>query len=361
MAAVYPFSAIVGQERMKRALILTVVDPSLHGVLVRGERGTAKSTAVRALVHLLPDQIVVSGCAYGCDPADPGCPSCQARWAADEDLPCATRRMPLVDMPLGATEDRVLGTVDIESALREGRQTFRPGLLAEVHRGMLYVDEVNLLGDHLMDVLLDAAAMGVNVVEREGVSHSHPSRFILVGTMNPEEGNLRPQLTDRFDLGVDVGGMHDALERREVLRRRLAFEADPAGFSSAWREQEEGIAAGVLAARSRLGSVAVPDGVLDAACALASELELDGHRAEIAMVKAARAIAALEDEPAVGPAHLEEAASLAVVHRLRKMPLEDGQDDAARLERSIERLRRRLVDEGQDARPGAQKKTSPAG
>jgi Mg-chelatase subunit ChlI len=357
MTAVYPFSAIVGQERMKRALILSVVDPSLHGVLVRGERGTAKSTAVRALVHLLPEQVVVKGCSFGCDPADPGCPSCQGRWAADEDLPVATRRMPLVDMPLGATEDRVLGTVDIESALREGRQMFRPGLLAEVHRGILYVDEVNLLGDHLMDVLLDAAAMGVNVVEREGVSHSHPSRFILVGTMNPEEGNLRPQLTDRFDLGVDVAGTHDADERREVLRRRLDFETDPAGFASRWREQEKAVAEVVVEARSRLPGVAVGEADLDAACALAGELELDGHRAEIAMIKAARAIAALEGELAVSPTHLEEAAVLAVVHRLRKMPLDDGREDAERLERSIGRLRRRLEGRGEDAGPPAEKKT----
>jgi Mg-chelatase subunit ChlI len=342
MDAVYPLTAIVGQERMKRALVLCVVDPSIHGVLVRGERGTAKSTAVRALVHLLPEQDVVRGCAFGCRPDDPGCPACLERVRAGRTLEPVRRRMPLVDMPLGATEDRVLGTVDIERALTEGRQTFRPGLLAEVHRGILYIDEVNLLGDHLMDVLLDAAAMGVNVVEREGMSHAHPSRFILVGTMNPEEGNLRPQLTDRFDLGVDVGGMHEPSLRREVLERRLAFESDPVAFRASWQESERRLARSVLEAKDRLGGVEVRDVILEASCALASELELDGHRAEIAMVKAGRAIAALEGEASVSGAHLEEAAALACGHRLRKMPLEDGREDVSKLARSLERLRSRV-------------------
>jgi Mg-chelatase subunit ChlI len=294
---------------------------------------------VRALVNLLPEQDVVGGCPFGCDPRAPGCPSCLERTRSGETLPAARRPMPLVDMPLGATEDRVLGTVDIEAALRDGRQTFRPGLMAEVHRGILYIDEVNLLGDHLMDVLLDAAAMGVNVVEREGVSHSHPSRFILVGTMNPEEGNLRPQLTDRFDLGVEVAGMADAVGRRQVLDRRLAYESDPDGFLAGFEAEERSLAGRVLAARGRLGGVEVPEVVLDMACAIAADLTLDGHRAEIAMVKAARALAALADRDRVEAGDLERAAGLAVPHRLRKLPLEDGRVDEGRLARCLERMR----------------------
>jgi len=340
----YPFAAIVGQERMKRALLAAVVDPALHGVLVRGERGTAKSTAVRALARLLPEQRVVAGCPYGCDPARPedACTGCRERLEAGGAPDADVRSMPLVDLPIGATEDRVLGTVDIEAALTDGTQRFRPGLLAEVNRGILYIDEVNLLGDHLMDVLLDAAAMGINVVEREGVSHVHPSRFILVGTMNPEEGQLRPQLTDRFDLGVEVGGMRDGAARRDVLEHRLAFEADPAGFRDRFRDRETALADRILSARGRLGQTAVGDGILDGACALAADLELDGHRAEIAMVKAARALAALDGLTEAGAGHLEEAAMLAVPHRLRRLPLEDDREGGTRLAEAVERMSRRV-------------------
>jgi Mg-chelatase subunit ChlI len=352
---IYPFSAIVGQSRMKRALLACVVDPALHGVLVRGERGTAKSTAVRALVHLLPEQRVVEGCAVGCDPDDASalCDECRAR----DGLTAVTRRMPLVDLPVGATEDRVIGTVDVHRALIEGEERFRPGLLAQVHRGLLYIDEVNLLGDHLMDVLLDAAAMGVNLVEREGVSHSHPSRFILVGTMNPEEGNLRPQLTDRFDLGVVVGGMHDPAQRREVLERRLAFESDPEAFAKAWAESEARLARQVIEASHRITHIDIGERIIEGACALASELALDGHRAEIATVKAARALAALDGADEVGDEHLVEAARMAVGHRLRSNPLDDGSDDERQLEQALQRVSKRRGAPGGEDGAAAQKKT----
>jgi Mg-chelatase subunit ChlI len=351
---VFPFSAIVGQEPMKRALLACMVDPALHGVLVRGERGTAKSTAVRALVELLPEQRVVVGCPVGCDPDDEAglCEECRARGR----LQAATRTMPLVDLPVGATEDRVLGTVDVERALRDGVEAFRPGLLASVNRGILYIDEVNLLGDHLMDVLLDAAAMGVNVVEREGISHAHPSRFILVGTMNPEEGNLRPQLTDRFDLGVQVGGLATPGERRLVLERRLAYEQDPAGFADRWRERERRVAERVTGAARDIARVTVPDAVLDDACALAAELELDGHRAEIATVKAARALAALDGRRSVDREVFTEAARLAVAHRLRRSPLGDDVTDRAQLEGALERMAERERGEDRAGAGGAKKK-----
>src|SRR5215212_3323141 len=228
---VFPFTALVAQTRMKRALILNAINPKLGGVLIRGEKGTAKSTAVRALANLLPELILVADCPYGCDPTDPlvACESCRER----SDSPTTTRRVPLVELPVGATEDRVVGTLDLEHAIQEGRRRFEPGLLASANRGILYVDEVNLLNDHLVDLLLDAAAMGMNYVEREGVSVQHPSQFILVGTMNPEEGDLRPQLLDRFALAVEVEGIPQPAARAAVVRRRIAFEDDPRAFVAA--------------------------------------------------------------------------------------------------------------------------------
>ena len=228
----YPFAALVGQENMQRALLLNAIAPQLSGVLIQGEKGTAKSTAVRALAALLPQQTAVEGCPFGCDPADEAhlCPLCHAKKAVGQPLVPVTRRARVVELPVSATEDRVVGTLDIEAALKTGEKKFEPGLLAQANRNILYVDEVNLLEDHIVDVLLDAAAMGMNTVEREGVSYSHPARFVLVGTMNPEEGDLRPQLLDRFGLSVQVHGESDPATRAEVVRRRLAFEADPAGF-----------------------------------------------------------------------------------------------------------------------------------
>src|SRR5438445_10415424 len=228
---VYPFSAIVGQDKMKLALVLNAIHPAIGGVLIRGEKGTAKSTAVRALARLLPELAVVADCKYGCPPeeADLQCQECTDRVSAGEQLPRGARRMRVVELPINASEDRVVGAIDIEAAIKRGEKEFEPGVLAEANRNILYVDEVNLLDDHIVDVLLDAAAMGQNTVEREGASVSHPSRFILVGTMNPEEGELRPQLLHRFGLRVDVEGIHDVRQRVEIVERREAYEQDPEG------------------------------------------------------------------------------------------------------------------------------------
>lgn len=350
---VFPFSALVGQEDMKRALLCAVVNPALHGVLIRGERGTAKSTAARALTQLLPEQDVVAECAYGCDPDLPeqGCAACHARAGGGEELPRARRRVPFVCLPVSATEDRVVGTLDLERAVLHGEQRFSPGVLAEANRGVLYIDEVNLLPDHVMDLLLDAAAMGVNVVEREGIAHRHPSRFALVGTMNPEEGELRPQLTDRFDLSVVVVGERDLEHRRLILRRRLEYEADPQGFGRAWHAAEVQLAAQVTAARARLGSVEVPDWAVEQVCRVSNELAVDGHRAELAALKVAQALAALEDRALDGEL-LATAVSLSYAHRLRRRPFEEEQDGAQRLEEVVERLREPAVDSLQRPSPG---------
>src|SRR5512139_384149 len=240
MPPIYPFTAIVGQERMKRALVLNAVDPRIGGVLIRGERGTAKSTAARALAALLPRVAVVSDCRFGCDPDRPTtwCTECRERVASGESLPVQLRTTPFINLPVSATEDRVVGTLDIEQAIQKGERHFEPGVLAAANRGLLYIDEVNLLDDHVVDVLLDAAAMGMNIVEREGISFSHPSRFILVGTMNPEEGDLRPQLLDRFALSVEIYGIRDARERVQIMERNLNFEGSPAEFVASWEPKE---------------------------------------------------------------------------------------------------------------------------
>jgi Mg-chelatase subunit ChlI len=328
----YPFSAIVGQERMKKALMLNVINPRLGGVLIRGEKGTAKSTAVRALASLLPEIEVVEGCACNCDPVGSLCPECAARTEAGE-LPDTVRRpIGVVDLPVGSTEDRVVGTLDLERAIKKGEKRFEPGLLARANRGMLYVDEVNLLDDHLVDVLLDAAAMGVNTVEREGVSHTHPAEFVLVGTMNPEEGELRPQLLDRFGLCVQVEGVSDVAQRMEIVRRRGAFEADPEEFCRKWREADEVVAGRLVAARALLRSVEVPDAMLRTIVTISLEMGVDGHRADLVMMKTAQALAALDSAKEVGEAHVREAADLALPHRMRRKPFQEVGVDAARLD-----------------------------
>src|SRR6202035_1602201 len=249
---VYPFSAIVGQDKMKLALVLNAIHPAIGGVLIRGEKGTGKSTAVRALARLLPELSVVADCPYHCDPdaTESLCSDCQDRLARGETLPRARRRMRVVELPINASEDRVVGAIDIEAAIKSGERRFEPGVLAEANRNILYVDEVNLLDDHLVDVLLDAAAMGRNTVEREGISIGHPARFILIGTMNPEEGDLRPQLLDRFGLCVDVHGIADVDARIEVVRRRVAFEEEPAAFAERWRDEQEEIRQRLAGART---------------------------------------------------------------------------------------------------------------
>lgn len=329
---VFPFTAIVGQEEMTRALVLAAVDPGIGGVLILGDRGTGKSTAVRALARVLPEMQVVAGCRFGCDPAAPRqwCESCAARASrATAKVP-----VPVVDLPLGATEDRVAGALDIERALIDGVKAFEPGLLARAHRGFLYIDEVNLLEDHLVDLLLDVAATGENVVEREGISLRHPARFVLVGSGNPEEGELRPQLLDRFGLAVEVRTPADLATRVEVVRRRDAYERDPAGFCARARAAGTRLQRRILRARSRLPRIATPDAVLEAAARLCMALGTDGLRGELTLIRAARALAAFEQQDEVTIADLRAVAGAALCHRLRRNPLDEA-GSRARVERAV--------------------------
>jgi magnesium chelatase subunit D len=316
----YPFTAIVGQEPMKLALVLNAINPSIGGILIRGERGTAKSTAVRALAALLPERKVVVGCRFTCDPDLPAelCFECRARVTAGERLVTASTRMMVVELPVGASEDRVVGSIDIEAAIREGARRFEPGLLAAANRNLLYVDEVNLLDDHLVDVLLDAAAMGVNTVEREGVSVTHPSRFILVGTMNPEEGELRPQLLDRFGLCVDVGGSRQVEERVRIMEQDADHAADPEEFAARAAAEETIAGADIAEARQRLPQVKVSRLMLKLASSLAVSAGVSGHRADIVLTRTARALAALRGLDAVGLTEIQDAAELALNHRRRE-------------------------------------------
>ena len=318
----YPFSAIVGQDRMKTALILNAINPAIGGVLIRGEKGTGKSTAVRALARLLPEQEVVAGCHCGDNPSDREtlCADCQGRLAAGEELTITTRRMRVVELPINASEDRVVGTIDIEAALREGSRRFEPGVLAEANRNILYCDEVNLLDDHIVDVLLDAAAMGVNVVEREGVSVMHPSRFILVGTMNPEEGELRPQLLDRFGLCVDVEGIRDLEQRVAIVEKRAAWEDDPGRFYDQQQDAEDEIRDRIAEAIATFPEVNVPREILGLIAELSIALEVDGHRADLVCSRAAQAEAAYERADAVGTDHVMRVADMVYAHRVRSLP-----------------------------------------
>jgi magnesium chelatase subunit D len=316
----YPFTSIVGQEQMKLALVLNAINPRIGGVLVRGQRGTAKSTAVRALAALLPEHRVVVGCHYSCDPevSRDLCPDCRARLDAGEDLPTAVTRMRVVELPVGASEDRVVGSIDIEAAIRQGERRFEPGLLAEANRNILYVDEVNLLDDHLVDVLLDAAAMGVNTVEREGVSYTHPARFILVGTMNPEEGELRPQLLDRFGLCVDVGGAMEVEDRVRIMEQDERRVVDSEGFSRDAGAAEARIGGDIIAAGNHLPRVGVGRIMLELASSLAVAAGASGHRADIVLIRAARSLAALRGLQGVGLAEIQDAAEFALNHRRRE-------------------------------------------
>lgn len=327
MSKVFPFSAIVGQDEMKLAILIAAVDPGVGGVLVFGDRGTGKSTAVRALAALLPPMRAVVGCPYHRDPAlEPaGAPKPKTHL-----IP-----VPVVDLPLGATEDRVVGALDLERALTQGVKAFEPGLLARANRGFLYIDEVNLLEDHLVDLLIDVAASGENVVEREGLSIRHPARFVLVGSGNPEEGELRPQLLDRFGLSVEVKTPTDIATRIEVVRRRDAFDRDPEGFTAKWAEEDEKLRRQVVAARKRLEGVQVPDAALERAAALCLKLGTDGLRGELTLMRAARALAALEGVKTVGDAQLRRVAAPALRHRLRRNVLDDA-GSTTRVERAVE-------------------------
>jgi magnesium chelatase subunit I len=319
----YPFSAIVGQVQLKLALLLNAISPAIGGVLIRGEKGTAKSTAVRALAAVLPALQVVEDCPFACAPDRPEamCASCRARTAQGEALPVAQRRMRVVDLPINASEDRVVGTLDIEHALREGRRRFEHGVLAEANRGILYVDEVNLLDDYVVDILLDAAAMGVNIVERESISFSHPARFILVGTMNPEEGELRPQLTDRFGLCVDIASIHDIRQRVDIVERRERFEADPGSFLAAFAADEQALQRQISAAAARKDVVSVTRAIAELIAHINIELNVDGHRGDIVMRRAAQTYAAYLGEREVSPDHVFAIAPMALAHRLKRQPL----------------------------------------
>jgi magnesium chelatase subunit D len=363
--APYPFSALVGQGDLVLALLLNAVSPAIGGVLVRGEKGTAKSTAVRGLARLLPEVQVVDGCPYNCDPSAPerDCPAGPHPAGA----PRRRRPVPLVELPVGASTDRVAGSLDLERALTEGRRGFEPGLLAAAHRGLLYVDEVNLLGDHLVDLLLDAAALGVNYVEREGVSVRHPARFLLVGTMNPEEGELRPQLLDRFGITVEVRGNADPAERVEVIRRRLAYEADPSGFASAWAAPDAALTRRIIEARRRLPGVRLPDELLERVAAVCAGFAVDGLRGDIVTAKTAAALAAWAGRSTVELADVRQAALLALPHRRRRGPMDAPGLDQDELDRLLGNQPEPPPDGGppppgsRDGRPGAARDAEPAG
>lgn len=315
MPAIFPFTAIVGQERMKMALILNAISPQIGGVLIRGERGTAKSTAARALAALLPEIEVVADCPFSCDPGQLQalCGYCRDRVERGEELPIACRRTRFVNLPVSATEDRVVGTLDIELAIKRGERHFEPGVLATANRGLLYVDEVNhLLDDHVVDLLLDSAAMGVNVVEREGISFSHPARFILVGTMNPEEGELRPQLLDRFALCVEIKGITDPKARVEILERCVKFEQDPEGFREEWEPHEEQLSREIASARELLPEVGYDHSHLLAIAELMANLSVDGHRADIVILKTALAHAAFAGRRRIKETDILAAAEVAL-------------------------------------------------
>lgn len=348
--SVFPFAAVVGQEQVKTALLLNAVSPQVGGVLIRGSRGTAKSTLARALAGLLPEIEVVCDCPFSCDPNDIEalCGYCAGRLAVEGTLPSRSMKMKIVTLPLNATEEMVVGTLDIEKALRRGEKSFEPGILARANRSILYVDEVNLLEDHIVDILLDSAAMGVNVVEREGISFRHGAHFILIGTMNPEEGDLRPQLEDRFGLCAEVDTEVGRENRAEILRRNLSFGRNPLEFESLWNNEQEKLREKVRAARGLYPSVEVDDVLLDAVAFIVDRAGADGHRADLAMLNASRSLAATEGRCAVDTEDLARVAPLALNHRVRKGPL--GLDGTSRVD--VPGLMEVLTSESQETLPG---------
>lgn len=337
---IFPFTAIVDQQTMKRALILNAINPLIGGVLIRGERGTAKSTAARALAALLPEIDVIADCLYRCDPQSPEtmCDSCRERLAQGEPLPIGRAVTRMVELPVSATEDRVVGTLDIEHALKTGEKRFEPGILAAANRGLLYVDEVNLLDDHVVDLLLDSAAMGVNYVEREGISFSHPARFILVGTMNPEEGELRPQLLDRFALCVEIKGLTDPRQRMEVLERRIQFDSDPEGFRAEWEPRERKLSEDIARARVLLPHVRYEDTDLFTIAQLTAAMKVDGHRSDIVILKAAIANAAFSGRDHITEEDILLAAELALPHRMKRQPFQDEEIRFEELKAKLEKV-----------------------
>ncbi len=333
----FPFTAIIGQEEMKKALVLNVVNPRLGGVLIQGEKGTAKSTAVRALADLLPPRLCIKGCKFHDDPNDKSnwCDECHEKYdnaaPETEELP-----MKVVELPVSATEDRVVGTLDIEAAIKEGKRSFETGILADANRNILYVDEINLLDDHVVDVLLDSAAMGINTVEREGISYSHPARFSLVGTMTPEEGDIRPQLLDRFALSVYVAGEKDLDKRAEVIKRRLEYEDDPEEFIKKWEEEQQNEVHRIQRAMKLLPQVTTSNEILRMAAQISITLGVDGHRADIVLIKTAETLAAVAGHTEVTKEDLREAAHLALPHRMRRRPFEEQKLDWENVDKVID-------------------------
>jgi len=321
----FPFTALVGQDLMKKALLVNAIDPTIGGVLIRGDKGTGKSTAVRALADLLPKIKVVKGCPFNCDPEDLRlmCESCQEKYKIGK-LQWTERKMEIVNMPLSATEDMVVGTIDIKKALKEGIKALEPGILARANRNILYIDEVNLLDDHLVNILLDAAAMGVNIIEREGISVWHPSRFILVGTMNPEEGELRPQILDRFGLCVEVNALTSKEERLKIIEYRREFDSNPWKFKEKFKEKQERLREKIINAQKNLPKVSMSNDMLEKIVEITTSLGIKTHRADIVMEKTARAIAALDGRMHVTEEDIKEAALLALPHRIRQQPFEKG-------------------------------------
>ncbi|MCB8564291.1 ATP-binding protein [Fusobacterium ulcerans] len=335
----YPFTGIVGQEKMKEALVLNIINPALGGVLIRGEKGTAKSTLVRGLASLLAERNE-NHCEFHCDPEKPDefCDECLKKYKAGEEIQIIQGKMKVVNLPISATEDRVVGTLDIEHAIKNGEKKFEKGILAQSNRNILYVDEINLLDDHIVDVLLDSAAMGVNSIEREGISFSHPAKFVLVGTMNPEEGDLRPQLLDRFGLVVDVAGEKETIKRVEVVKRRLEFEADPEKFIKKYEKDENELKEKIEKSKKILKNVKCSDEMYEIAAKISIALNVDGHRADISVIKTAITIAAYEGREDVSKKDMLRAAVLTLPHRMRKTPFEDGVLEENKLEKLIESL-----------------------
>jgi magnesium chelatase subunit I len=338
--SVYPFVAIVGQEKMKLALILNIINPTLSGVLIRGEKGTAKSTAVRSLADILPAIEVVKDCPFQLSPTsnDDVCQACSRQECSrktnpQEPVETVYRGIRVVELPVGATEDRVVGTMDLEEALKKGEKRFEPGLLAAAHQGILYVDEVNLLEDHVVDILLDSAAMGVNTVEREGVSFSHPARFTLVGTMNPEEGELRPQLLDRFGLCVHIEGVNDPEDRVAIMERRAAFDEDPKNFCSQWKEESRRLAEKIKKAIALYPQVQVDRALLYEIASYCLDVGVDGHRGDIIILETAKTMAAYNGRTEVLKEDIDAAAELALPHRIRRQPLQNIVLDVGELRR----------------------------
>ncbi|MCQ2085509.1 MAG: ATP-binding protein [archaeon] len=338
--AVFPFTEVVGQENMKKALLLNVIDPGIGGVLIKGEKGTAKSTTVRSMNKVLPYRTVVKGCPFRCDYGreDRYCPYCKEKVANGIQLETNKVRMRVIDLPLSATEDRVSGTLDLEHVLKTGEKKFEPGVLASANGNILYVDEVNLLDDHLVDLLLDSAAMGANYVEREGVSFSHPAKFVLIGTMNPEEGDLRPQLLDRFGLSLDIKGEKDVKMRAQVVKKRVEYDMDPEAFIAKCQKDLDAMTEKIEAARKLLPQVVAGDEIVDMIVNVTTHFGIDGHRADITLLKSAKANAALSGRINVTKEDICDTAELVLAHRLKRRPFEDAGLDREELEECLQSI-----------------------